>query len=1063
MFKAHLLRGAAAFAVAISVSQPVFAQDTVDSIACADANNDGVCDSDATSGDAIVVTGSRIRKSEFNSPDPIQVISPDIGQKQGQNQLADLLQSSPIAAGSIQITSSISNGFVTNGGADAQTISLRGLGAERTLVLLNGRRAGPAGVRGAVASFDLNVLPLSIVRQVEILKTGASSIYGSDAVAGVVNILTKDNADGFQISGFTSVPQHGGGEIYDVNLTFGKRFDRGHFLATVDYYQQQNLRRRDRKFLNCSEEYLTFEDGGRADIVDFRTGKPACNGTLGNVILTNNDFGYIFGDAPLEGPNGQQLFVSQYGGPQYAQVGVPLNSIPGITAPSNFYGLNFDGPSTGALNQYDPLEQISDVFSKVSRITGYIDASYEITDNIEVYTELLFNNRKSYNNGFQQLNVFQFTGNSLLPSLTVNPDTGGLSLNPAFPGAFCTASDFNCVVGDAGDPFNQEFGGNFLLRPLVLVKSDFSTDVDYYRGVLGFRGDFGGFLSGWNWDIYGQYSRSDADYTQDVIFEDARFTQDFRTRSCVGMVTPVTGKPCMDIDWTDPRVLRGDFTPEERAFLMGKETGNTLFTQKSLEATVSGNLLTLPAGDVGVAFGAQIRRDAIRDVPGEVTLAGNAALRTSSGITAGRTISKEIFGEIQIPLIYNTPLIQRLTLSGAGRYTDVSATRRDGVKDSFSDVTWKAGLDWEVNDWLRFRGTWGTSFRAPALFELFLENQTGFLAQQDIDICIDIDTKLEQGTINQRIYDNCVAAGVPTDFQGATGSATIVSGGGIGVLKPETSTAKTVSVVLTPDLSGVLWSGLRANLAVDYFDIKIRDEISTVGASNIINRCYNSEFGLDDPLCGLITRSTSGPDIHNITQVLDTYVNVNKQRNKGIDVTIRLDQDLGNLGSLTFLSQMTWQIKDTIALFDGFVVNDNGEAGDPRWVGDFNLSWTKGPWTLFYGMDVIGGTSNKQDLLDTQVDADGNPSLCRTSIFRPGGRYCQDTRLSPTFYHSASITREIADKFQITLGVANIFDTAPPRASTIQAGISAIGQAPAFGSQYDYFGRRVFMNLRGNF
>ena len=1065
MNKSHLLLGAAAFAVAISVSQPVFAQDTADSISCVDANNDGVCDSDATSGDAIVVTGSRIRKSEFNSPDPIQVISPDIGQKQGQNQLADLLQSSPIAAGSIQITSSISNGFVTNGGADAQTISLRGLGAERTLVLLNGRRAGPAGVRGAVASFDLNVLPLSIVRQVEILKTGASSIYGSDAVAGVVNILTKDNADGFQINGFTSIPQHGGGEIYDMNLTFGKRFDRGHILATVDYYQQQNLRRIDRKFLNCQEEYLTFENGGRADIVDFRTGRPACNGLPANSIFINNDFtgAPVIQDGQLLGfrggifaPNGQQLFIGQYGA-NLGQVGVSLNNFGGlgVSGPADFYGLNFDGPSTGALNQYEPLEQMADVFSQVSRITGYLDASYELTDNIEVYTELLFNNRKSRNKGFQQFTVTQYTGDATRTGQLPFP-LPAFFCAPAAPGENPLSGE-NCSPDDIGDPFNTEFSGAFLLRPVMMTKSDFNTDVDYYRGVLGFRGDFGGFLQGWNWDIYGQYSRSDADYTQDVILADSLASQSWRTRSCAGMTTPVGGLPCIDIDFTDPRVLRGDFTPQERAFLFGRETGNTKFIQKSVEATVSGNLITLPAGEVGVALGAQIRRDSINDTPGEITLAGNAALRTSSGITAGHTVNREVFGEIQIPLIYDTPLIQRLTLSGAGRYTDVTATRRDGVKDSFSDVTWKAGLDWEVTDWLRFRGTWGTSFRAPALFELFLENQTGFLARQDIDICLNIADELEEGNINQRIYDNCVAAGVPTDFAGDTGSATIVSGGGLGVLDPEKSTAKTVSLVLTPDLSGILWGGLRVNLAVDYFDIKIRDEITTVGATNIINRCYNSEFGLDDPLCGLITRETSGPEIHNITQVLDTYVNVNKQRNKGVDVTLRIDQDLGNLGSLTFTSQMTWQTKDTIALFDGFVVDDNGEAGDPKWIGDFNLAWEKGPWTIFYGMDVIGGTSNAADLLDTQ----GDP--CRTSIFRPGGRYCQDTRLSPTFYHSASITHEIADKYEITLGVANIFDTPPPRASTVQAGISAIGQAPAFGTQYDYFGRRFFMNLRGSF
>ena len=1001
-------------------------------------------------GDDIVVTGSRIRKSEFNSPDPIQIISPEIGAQQGQNQVAELLQSSTIAQGSIQITSSISNNFVTNGGADAQTVSLRGLGAERTLVLLNGRRAGPAGVRGAVASFDLNVLPISIVRQIEVLKTGASSIYGSDAVAGVVNILTKQNFEGFQIGGFTSVPTKGGGETYNLNGTFGKRFDRGHILATVDYFKQNNLRRNQRSFLDCQEEFLTREDGTtRADIVDFRTGKPACNGIIGNLILTNNDFTGVDEDGVpdfsegLIAPNGQQLFIGQYGS-ELSQVGVSFNNFAalGVSAPANFFGLNFDGPSTGALNQYLPLEQFSDVFSQVERYTGYVDAAFELSDNIEVFTELLFNKRKSHNNSFQQFTTFQFTGSSDLPFF------------------FCAPSDFNCSRFDAGDPLNSEFTGNFLLRPLVLTKSDFGTDVDYYRGVVGARGDFGGGLSGWNWDVYGQYSRSDANYTQDVIYADSLFTQDFRTRSCVGLVTPVRGVPCIDIDWTDPRVLQGNFTDAERSFLFGKETGNTIFEQKSAEATVSGNLFSLPAGKVGVALGAQIRRDSIKDTPGETTLAGNAALRTSSGITQGNTVSKEVFGEIQIPLIYNTPLIQRFTISAAARHTSVDATRRDGAKDSFGDNTWKVGADWEVTDWLRFRGTWGTSFRAPALFELFLEDQTGFQDQQDIDICINTATRLAQGSITQTIFDNCSAAGIPTNFQGATGSATITSGGGIGVLTPETSTAKTASVILTPDLTGLLWSGLRTSLVVDYFDIEVRDEIATLGGANIVAGCYNSEFFPDEPLCDLITRAPTGAaDALNIRAIRDSYININSQKNRGIDVTAQIQQDLGNMGTLSFNAQMTWQLEDKVALFDNTVIDDNGEASEPKWVGDFNIEWEKGSWTLFYGLDVTGGTSDLEDLKRTL----GGGRTCRTSIFRPGPQFCPDVRLSPTFYHSASVTHRVGEDFRITLGMANILDTKPPRASVPFSGISAIGQAPAFGSQYDYLGRRVFVQVRGNF
>jgi iron complex outermembrane receptor protein len=139
----------------------------------------------------IVVTGSRLRRDERTSADPLTVIDPTVQTREGRLDTAEILQSSPLAAGSTQITSTISSNFVVNGGEGVQTISLRGLGANRTLVLLNGRRAGPAGVRGGVSAFDLNVIPQDVIQSVEILKTGASSIYGSDAIAGVVNLITK--------------------------------------------------------------------------------------------------------------------------------------------------------------------------------------------------------------------------------------------------------------------------------------------------------------------------------------------------------------------------------------------------------------------------------------------------------------------------------------------------------------------------------------------------------------------------------------------------------------------------------------------------------------------------------------------------------------------------------------------------------------------------------------------------------------------------------------------------------------------------------------------------------
>lgn len=992
--------------------------------------------------DEILVTGSRIAKSEFSSADPIQVIDLQNAKLQGQVQLADILQKVPAAQGSIQITSAISNRFVANGGNDVQSLSLRGLGAERTLVLINGRRAGPAGIRGSVAPFDLNVLPLSVVRQVEILKTGASSIYGSDAVAGVVNILTRNDLDGFEAGGFSSVPTHGGGENYGVDASFGKKFGRGHIFATIDYFRQQNLTRRDRGFLFCSEEYLKREaDGSRADIVDFRTGRPACSSTLGNAI-TFGDFSGVdengfptFGPG-LIAPNGQAIFAGQYGA-GFAGVGIPINAYNpiGVFGPDNFFGVNFDGPSTGALNQFEPVEQDSDVFSAVSRVSAFAEGAYDVTDGITLYGEALFSNRKSHNNGFQLVTLEQFTGASMLPFFLCNPAAS------------------NCDPNDMGDPFNGEFGGNIILRPRVLVKSESNTDVDYYRGVLGLRGEIG---DGWKWDVHGQHSRSDASYTQDIIYRDALASQALRTRSCVGTETAIRGVPCIDIDFTDPRVLRGDFTPAERAFLTGRETGHTLFKQTSAEALVTGKLFTLPAGPVGAAFGANIRRDEIKDIPGAATRAGNVANFTTAGITAGRTVSKELFGEVEVPLLEGVPMIERLTLSGAARYTHVEAVARGGAKDSFSDTTWKVGADWTVTDWLRLRGTWGTSFRAPALFELFLNDQTGFLGQQDIDPCIQTAARLQAGAISQRVFDKCAADGIGPAFAGGFAPAEIVSGGGLGRLKPETSTAKTVSVILTPDLSGALWGGLRTRLAVDYFDIKVRQEITLLGAGNILRGCYDSDVAAE-PLCGLFTRTAAGPDAQGIATVTDRYVNISRQRNRGVDLSLAIDQDLGNLGSLAFRAQMTWQVEDKVALFPGTEIDDNGKIGNPKWVGDFNLGWTKGGWTLFYGLDVTGAASNRKDLLRAQ-----GGDACRTSSFRPGGRFCPDVSVPATFYHSLSLSRDVAERFRITLGVANLFDTPPPRVSTVVAATPiVIGQAPAFGTQYDYLGRRLFLNVRG--
>jgi iron complex outermembrane receptor protein len=998
----------------------------------------------------IVVTGSRIRRSAFNSPDPITVISPDLERRGGENSTAEILQTNPVAAGSFQITDVISAGtFVTNGGPGAETVSLRGLGAERTLVLINGRRAGPAGTRGAIAGFDLNVLPSSLIRSVEILKTGASSIYGSDAVAGVINLLTKTSTDGLELRGFVSAPFDSGGEQYNISGAYGKDFGRGHVLIGADYTMRERLKRRQRDFLDCSEEFLRDESGNRLDVLDPRTGEPRCVGAIHNALLITN--------VGLGTPtvNGVPFTTFQFNNPgdRFDEFLPPIPSTALFTAPAGYYPFPVACGATttpaqiemcnrgqGLQNQYGELHRNSDVSPQSERYSFWADGAYELTDNIELVGELLYSRRKTEFVSARQLFFFQFLGNS-----------------PLLVNAFCDPTVDPCQLGDAGDPFNAGFSGNVLIRPVVLIPTGNSTDVQYYRGVGGLRGDFGSNFLGGNlrWDTYLQFSRSDGDYTFPRVFQDAVEKMEWRTRACAGTVTRIRGAPCVDIDFTDPRVLAGNWTPAEHEFLFGDETGNTRFDQLTAEASVAGNVFELPAGPLGIALGVQYRRDEIDDQPGEISQAGNVWGQSVAGRTAGYSETKEAFGEVQIPLIRNTPFIQDLSFSGAARVTNVYAERDDDGASHKSNNNWtyKIGLNWQTTDWLRFRGSIGTSYRSPALFEQFLGNQTGFLGQAAIDPCVGYAADVIAGTLPAIVGERCAALGIAGDYGGAGSSALIVTGGGIGVLEPETSKAKTISAIFTP--SRGLWDGMRFSVAVDYFDIEVKGEIAQLGAGNIIFRCMNSDNYPDDPVCGLFDRAAPGSaEFPNILEVRDAYVNINSQRNRGVDLTAQLSQDLGRFGNFGAVGQMTWQIEDVVELFTGTESTFEGEAGEPIWVGDFKFTWDKGPWGVFYGLNVIGGTSDEQNLRNANAG-----QICPFSRIR-GGNVCPVYRLDAQFYHSASVTRDIGDRFALTLGVRNIFDTTPPRVSGAFGPISPIGNSPIFGSQYDFIGRRAFVNVR---
>ena len=1045
------------------------------------ASGAGSADSVQGGKGAIVVTGSRLRRDERTSADPLTVIDPNVENREGKLNTAEVLQTSPLAAGSTQITSAISSNFVVNGGEGVETISLRGLGANRTLVLLNGRRAGPAGVRGGVSAFDLNVIPIDAIQQIDILKTGASSIYGSDAIAGVVNLITKKDLRGVQLQGFASIPTTQGGDEKSLSALAGFGLgDRGHIMVGVDYYKRHALKRGDRSFLGCEEENVTNEaTGARSDPIDPRTGEPYC-GTFSNAqifiadLATNSQIG---GSATtnLLGP----LVPSRTGGFTRRAIGSVQFNYPGtrldefldplapaanefeFTAPNGFFPVGaYTATGLALANSYNSQIDQDSVIPRTTRYSVFGEAGYDLTDDVSLYFEGLYDRRKTHTVAHRQLFFYQFPG--------VAPTYFTANYGIYLPFFFCDSD--NCDPFAQGDPLNTGFSGEQLIEPVIIAPFDSGTDVKYFRGVAGARADMSKWLPHGFADFYFQHSQSDGDYFRDIIFRDAiEFgVAQFRTNLCEGTVTAIRGVPCMDINYTDPRVLRGEFTPEERAFLFGVDRGNTKYKQDTAELSFGGDLFKLPGGPVKFALGAQWRRDSIKDVPGEASLEGNVWGSTTSGVTQGFERTTEAFGEIEIPVLRDIPGIHELTFNAAARLTNTYAERADGVHDSDKgNWTYKLAGNYAPTSWLRLRATYGTSFRSPALFEQFLANESGFVSQSSIDPCINLQIRHDNGAISDQVFNNCVSQGIPLNHIGGA-TATSFSQGGVGLLDPETSKALTLSAILTPD--GWFWSGGQFSLAVDYIDINVKDQITQLGAASIVSGCYTSESFPTDPLCSLFVRDTSGPaPSYNILTVNDPYLNIDRQRNKSVDFTTRFRQKMGNLGTLSLLGEATYQLKDKYTLFQGVTQSFNGMEGDPKWVGNLNVSWTKNPVTITYGLQVIGGTSDKQDMIDANGDPGTPPAATLTNNFclataaayaLRGGPYCPVYKLPTVAYHSISAEIQATKNFTFTLGVANIFNKKPPLISAVGSQISGFGQVPLLGSYYDYYGRRVFVTAR---
>ena len=966
----------------------------------------------------IVVVGSRIRRNRFNTADPVTIITRDEQVDSGFNSTAEVLQSVGVTGGTPQIDDSF-GGLVIEGGPGVNTLSLRGLGPTRTLVLLNGRRVAPAGTRGQVGAADLNVLPNAIIDRIEVLNTGASSIYGSDAVAGVVNIVTKTKTDGLTFEMTHDALEVGDGNTRRYSLVGGASGSRFAINGSFEYYNRARLTQGDLPWARCPQQRRLSPLGSNDTDKCFPLEE---GGVTVNTIGISPRFKYL-GPNPNpaalapgfeEIPPDYYLLCNRFrpAAPQAGQALPGFECVGGLLY--NYITESGFGTNTNLRDTFAPEMLKADVISPAEIYTGFLSGHYDtgFFGDGQVYGELLVTRRKSNQNGNRQLilDYPRIRRNAANTANIFNPLIPGGGAAVAVPGSLAAAlpAITNLRVFAAyGDVYND------------------SQVQDYVKASAGFRGDLP-FLADWRYDLYGTKSWSDGRYTSERVLTD-RITQsmDIVQNATTGVITcrDTTGG-CLPAPAITNDVIagRGRFVaPGWFDYITEDVVGQTRFREHMFNLTLDGPLFALPGGDASLAVGAEYRKSRIRDLPGHDSEVGNLYFFSSAPRTIGSDSVWEAFGEVELPILANVPFAEALTINASARYTD--------YKSYGSGTTYKIGGLYSPTNWMSLRGSYGTSYRAPALFEQFLGATSGFLANTT-DPCHNLFD-----VTNPQTRARCQSEGLPNNFQQNSSVQVNQVGGADAGLEAETSKNLTFGGVLQPKL-GPDFGNL--SLAVDYFDIEVDNGVAQLSASTIARGCYQ---GTRPEYCQFVSRAPfTGPGTGQLT-ITQSYINVATDRVKGIDFVLRYDRRLGP-GTMSLGAQAVRTLKRVNQTDpDSEPFNFNGQIGYPKWAGTGHVAYETGPFYFRWGAEYIKGTSDQ----DAAEELGFDPAVYDFSI--------------PSYWLHTFSARYEEDRFSITGGIRNVFDKKPLKITAEDPFVNTTANAP-LQSGFDLRGRTFFVNVR---
>ncbi len=924
----------------------------------------------------LVVTGSRIRHTTFSSPAPISVITTTEARDAGLLTTSQMLQKTSAAAGSVQINEQF-GGYVVNGGPGVDTVSLRGLGDVRTLVLLNGRRLNPAGVGGTVAAVDLNVIPENMIDRYEILKDGASSVYGSDAIGGVVNIITKSNTNGLEIEADGYIPEHhGAGQAYAVSIDGGVVKDRYRLMFGIEHVNQTAVTQGDLPGGQCPLE-LQKLPGGSA----YNFGRTYANGSP-----------YCAFD--------QTDYVNDYstGGLWIYDANQPA-SFPFVPFAADPFGAN---PRHTNI-QTEHREAGIDAFSPSRRTSGYLNGSVDLTPTTELYFEGLLTNRES---------VIHYE-----PELYPVDD------------AHIIAASFS--------PFNPF--PDFVQPVMTLPITQESVNVTAGRALIGLKGDLFKVPS-WKFDLGLTYGQSSGSYTAhpqllskldnslDVVPAPAGINPGLtkvnpvdgvRYTCAVNISNP--GENCIPLNFFEGSMqLASDPVLN---YITSEDTGHTDFKQVVFDGHVDGPLFNLPAGPVQAVLGGEFRYDNLNDTPGPEALAQDYYNFTSAGVTKGDESVTEGYAEIEVPVLKGVPAFESLVFNGSGRFTHHSLAG--------NHWTFRASGNWQIVPWFRVRASYGTSFRGPELYENYLGSLIGFTSAADPCALYGLNA---DPTSN--LYKNCASEGLAPGFIGFGSTPQDIQEGAQGRLKPETSKNFTIGGIFQPSFADL-------QIDLDYYHITINNEITRLGAANILGLCYeSSDFRNGSPYCSLISPRDSNGGIDTID---DRYLNIAEESTSGLDLEILYRKEF-SFGRLSLHGQATYQLQHTETLFPGSdPIPFNGTFGYPRMVFNTDARIKHGNWEFIWATQFLGHQE----------------AYSLTGEVR-GGRYNLDQ--PSQLYHTLSVAYT-GDKWKVEVGVRDITDAYPPTISNNPDPLyaSRIGEFANGYGNLELFGRTWFFNVKKQF